>query len=235
MSNIIKKLKCIRFEKLIIYSYINKYMMPFIIGIAGGSCSGKTSVSEFIQSISPTDITIISQDSYYKGLQKGEHAQDINFDDPSSIEWDLLNDNIIKLKNGECIDEPIYDFKSHRRSEHQTRKIYPTKIIIIEGILIFYNKDLLQLLDKKIFIDVDCDVRYRRRIQRDVIERNREIQHIDHQWDTYVKPSHNKYIEDTKNYADVILRNNKQVDKINGNIKINIDILDIYIKSILYK
>ena len=207
-------------------------MKPSIIAVGGGTCSGKTSVATHIQSLDPENICIISQDAYYKGLDEGEDPKCKNFDDPNAIEWELLIENLIKLKNGESVYEPIYDFGLHKRLD-KTTLIKPTTIIIVEGILIFYKKELLNLFDKKIFIDADSDIRYRRRVNRDVKERARSIMEIDYQWDTFVKPSHNKYIEDTKNYTDIILRNNTQIEKINVEKIINFDIIDIYIKHIL--
>lgn len=206
----------------------------FIIGICGGSCSGKSSVAEYIKSISPSKISIVKQDSYY-GIEDNSNIDPstIDFDAPSSINWDLLINNIKSLKSGIDINEPIYDFKTHRQLDI-TRFVRATSVVIVEGILIFNNKHIMDLLDMKIFIDADSDVRYRRRVSRDMKERGRtNINNIDFQWDTFVKPSYNKYIKDTKKYADIILLNNSTKEKVNGECIVGLKCLDVYIRHLI--
>jgi uridine kinase len=209
-------------------------MKPFIIGVAGSTCSGKTTFACHMKSISPSKITIINQDSYYKDLLPNEDAKNKNFDDPVAIDWDLLMDNIIQLKNGKTVLEPIYDFNTHKRL-NKYNVTNPTPIIIVEGIFVLYTDKLVKLLDRKIYMDSESDVRYRRRLKRDVCERGRTDKQVDYQWDTFVKPSHNKFIEETKNNADIILRNNIQIDNIKDNNIINFDIVDVYIRHVLEK
>lgn len=209
-------------------------MTSFVLGVAGGTCTGKTTFCKNIQLIDKEKVLIINADSYYKEAKNRITLEEKNFDDPASIEWDLLSSVITKLKNGETVYGPIYDFVTHDRSS-ETIKLVPKPIIIVEGILIFYNPDLLNLFDKKIYIEVDCDVRYRRRIRRDVKERGRKESDINYQWDTFVKPAHNKYIEATKNFADIIITNNKQYENIETENIVNLDIVQIYIQHILSK
>lgn len=207
---------------------------PIIIGVAGGSCSGKTSVVNCIMDRFGDSVSIIKQDSYYNNVPSTIDPSSVNFDDPSSIEWDLLVKNLNKIKNGNEIYEPIYDFKTHKRME-ETIKIVPSGVIIIEGILIFHIEKIVEMCDYKIYINADSDVRYRRRRDRDQKDRGRSMESIDYQWDKYVKPCHNKYVEPTQKCADVTLHNDNCKQKINQDEIPGLDMLITYIKAIIMK
>lgn len=181
-----------------------------IIGIAGGTGSGKTTVvKKIINKLDTKDITIISQDSYYhktNGLSYEERCK-INFDHPRAIDFELLIEHVKTLRKGKAIEQPIYSFVSHNRSE-DTIKTHPRKVIIIEGILIFTNKELRDLIDIKFFVHADSDERLIRRIRRDIQERGRSIDEVLHRYQETLKPMHEQFIEPTKNYADIIIPNN---------------------------
>jgi len=180
---------------------------PFIIGIAGGTGSGKTSVTnKIVEKLSDSEIVVIPHDAYYKDkprLQQGE-AEQINFDHPSSLETELLIRHLGELKNGKCINQPLYNFATHRRLR-ETITVEPQKIIIVEGILIFTDKALRNLFDIKIFIDADADERIIRRIKRDIVERGRSLDSVLEQYVFTVKPMHLEFVEPSKQWADVII------------------------------
>jgi uridine kinase len=180
---------------------------PLVIGIAGGSGSGKTTVAlEILQRVGPDRIAYIQHDSYYKdltGLPPAQRAE-INFDHPNSLETELLICHVEKLKAGKSIDVPIYDFSTHSRTG-KTFKVNPRGVIIVEGILIFADLALRSLFDVKIFVDTDSDVRLIRRMQRDITERGRTAESVIKQYQSTVRPMHLEFVEPSKRYADVII------------------------------
>lgn len=187
--------------------FYNK-VFPIIIGIAGGTGSGKSTFAyNIVKSIGKDNITIISHDSYYKGMNHLtlQEREDKNFDHPDSLETSLLIDHIKALKLNKSIKIPTYDFKTHCRLLDKEKLIIPKKIIIIEGILIFSNEELLNLLDIKVFVDISADIRILRRLKRDTTERNRTIDNIINQYITTVRPMHELYVEPSKYKADFIV------------------------------
>ncbi|HPM03383.1 MAG: uridine kinase [Candidatus Cloacimonetes bacterium] len=179
---------------------------PVIIGIAGGSGSGKTTITKEINNTFENKVSILMQDNYYKNFDKlsMEERAKINFDHPNSFDINLFIEHIESLKNKIPIEMPIYDFKNHLRS-HESIMIQPTSIIIIEGILIFDNKKLRELMDIKIFVDTDADIRILRRIQRDIKERGRSLDSIIDQYLETVRPMHIEFVEPSKRHADIIV------------------------------
>lgn len=190
---------------------LSKLFYMLIIGIAGGTGSGKTTVVNQILNQLPNDgVCVISQDSYYKAtddLSYNERTK-INFDHPKSIDFDLLVQDLKSLKNGQIIDQPIYSFVTHNRTK-DTLKTHPKKVIIVEGILIFNNPDLRDLCDIKIFVHADADERLIRRLKRDTQERGRDITEVIDRYQNTLKPMHNQFIEPTKNFADMIIPNDR--------------------------
>ncbi|MGC6284212.1 MAG: uridine kinase [Polaribacter sp.] len=183
----------------------------YIIGIAGGTGSGKTTVVNTILKGLPVDeVCVISQDSYYKATDElsFEERNKINFDHPNSIDFELLIEHLKLLKAGRIIDQPVYSFVTHNRTK-DVIKIYPRKVIIIEGILIFNHKELLDLFDIKIFVHAQSDERLIRRIRRDISERGRDIDEVLNRYQSTLKPMHQQFIEPTKNFADIIIPNDR--------------------------
>ena len=182
-----------------------------IIGIAGGTGSGKTTVvNQIINQLPKGEVCVISQDSYYKAtddLSYDERAK-INFDHPRSIDFDLLVQHLTSLKEGNIIEQPIYSFITHNRTR-DTLKTHPKKVVIVEGILIFNNKELRTLFDIKIFVHADTDERLIRRVKRDITERGRDINEVLNRYQNTLKPMHQQFIEPTKNFADIIIPNDK--------------------------
>jgi uridine kinase len=180
---------------------------PLVIGIAGGSGSGKTTVSHAIlERVGRERIAYLPHDAYYKDLSllSPEKRMEVNFDHPNSLESELMTEHIKKLKRWESIELPIYDFKSHvRTSEHRT--ISPRGVILVEGILIFGEKSLRDLFDVKIFVDTDNDLRFIRRLKRDIEERGRSTESVINQYLNTVRPMHLEFVEPSKRYADVII------------------------------
>jgi len=182
-------------------------MHPLIIGIAGGTGSGKTSVTNrILESLDKDEVTVIAHDSYYRdiGFYKGLSPEAINFDHPSSLETPLLVEHLRSLRKGVSVEQPIYNFTTHKRMK-ETAALRPTPIVIIEGILIFVNKELRELMDIKIFIDADADERLMRRIKRDILERGRSIDSVMSQYVRTVKPMHLEFVEPSKHWADIII------------------------------
>lgn len=182
-----------------------------IIGIAGGTGSGKTTVvNQIINELPEKDVTVISQDSYYKATDKLSYEQrtKINFDHPRAIDFKLLAKHIETLKKGEPIDQPVYSFAAHNRTK-DTTKTHPSKVLIIEGILIFSKRKLRDLLDIKVFVHADSDERLIRRLKRDIQDRGRDMQEVLERYQETLKPMHDQFIEPMKEYADIIIPNNK--------------------------
>ncbi len=180
--------------------------MAVIIGIAGGTGSGKTTLTNQLKKQFSEKVSIVYHDNYYKRNDNLslEERKKINYDSPSAFDTDMLVNDLKKLKNGETIYCPVYDYTIHNRTD-ETRKIEPADVIIVEGILVFQSKALRELMDIKIFVDTDADERIIRRILRDAGERGRSLDSIVTQYRTTVKPMHEKYIEPSKKYADIIV------------------------------
>lgn len=182
-----------------------------IIGIAGGTGSGKTTVVNQIMHQLPADeVAIISQDNYYRQTDhlSYEERTKINFDHPNSIDFELLVEHLEALKRGEIIEQPVYSFVTHNRTK-DTIKTHPRKVMIVEGILVFTNKELRKLFDIKIFVHADSDERLIRRIRRDIIERGRDVEEVLERYQKTLKPMHEQFIEPTKAYADIIIPNDR--------------------------
>ena len=176
-----------------------------LIGIAGGTGSGKTTLAEKIHQAFP-ESALISQDAYYQNrldLSFEERGR-LNFDHPDSLEFSLLRDHLIDLKNGIAIEQPLYSFHTHLR-EKETRHVEPTNIILVEGILLLAAPEVRELFDIKIFVDTDDDIRVIRRIERDIKERSRDFNGVKEQYLTTVKPMHDAFVEPSKRYADLIV------------------------------
>ncbi len=180
---------------------------PLVIGIAGGSGSGKTTVANIIlERVGRHRIAYLPHDAYYRDLTGLPTAQrdQVNFDHPNSLESELLAKHIIQLKNWEIIQLPTYDF-SHDRRTGDTIPIKPQRVILVEGILIFSEKKLRDLFDVKIFVDTDADLRFIRRLSRDISERGRTTENVVKQYLSSVRPMHLEFVEPSKRYADVII------------------------------
>ena len=177
-----------------------------VIGIAGGSGSGKTTLlNKIIEAFGPA-IKVISHDNYYKRHDELTYEErcKLNYDEPAALETDLMVRQLEQLREGQEILCPVYDFTVHNRSD-ETICIRPEKVIIVEGILIFENKELRDLMDIKIFVDADADIRICRRIKRDVNKRGRSLESVITQYQDTVKPMHEKYVEPSKKYADIVV------------------------------
>jgi uridine kinase len=201
-----------------------------IIGIAGGSGSGKSTVVKQIMKKLPKDsVAVIAQDSYYKdnGHLSAEERARKNFDHPTSIEFSLLNKHVDMLREGKTIDMPIYSYLTCARAK-ETIPVEPKEVVIIEGILILTNPKMRERLDIKIFVDADADDRLMRIIRRDIEERGRSFQQVLEHYEKYVKPMHQQFIEPTKRYADIIVPQG-------GTNHVAIDILTSKIKLSLHK
>ncbi|MFV0520866.1 MAG: uridine kinase [Mangrovibacterium sp.] len=199
-----------------------------IIGIAGGTGSGKTTVvKKIVESFSEREVTVLSQDSYYKdsGHLSMEERKLLNFDHPDAIEFLLLREHIEQLKSGLSIEEPNYSYITCTRSD-DTTTVYPRPVIIVEGIMMLYSKAIRNLLDIKVFVDCESDLRLSRVIRRDVIERGRNTEESLQKYEATVRPSHIQFIEPTKQFADIIVPEG-------GNNAVAIDILTNFIRQIL--
>ncbi len=184
----------------------------FIIGIAGGTGSGKTTVvNKIMQQLDSDDVGVIYQDSYYKDLSHLpiEERANYNFDHPRALDFDLLYDHLIRLKRGEVIEQPVYSFIHHNRTQ-DTVLTHPKKVMIVEGILVFTDKKLRDLFDLKIYVHADSDERLIRRIRRDILERGRTLESVLTKYQTVVKPMHEQFVEPTKTYADIIIPNDRR-------------------------
>ena len=182
-----------------------------LIGITGGTGCGKTTVvNQIVQEIPTGEVSVISQDAYNRDLSHltFEERTKVNFDHPKSLDFDLLREHLSLLKQGKTIMQPTYSFVEHTRTP-QVIPIAPCKVIIVEGILIFSHPDLRDLFDIKIFVHADSDERLIRRIKRDTTERGRDIQEVLNRYQTTLKPMHQQFIEPPKEYADIIIPNNR--------------------------
>ena len=198
-----------------------------IVGIAGGTASGKTTIVRKIKENFGDDIVVINHDSYYKAHNdlSYEDRSKLNYDHPDSFDTQMMIEDVKKLKNNEEVDIPVYDFSIHNRAD-ATVHITPKNVIILEGILVLENKELRDLMDIKVFVDTDADERLMRRIRRDMVERARSIESILNQYADTVKPMHEQFIEPSKKYADIIIPRG-------GENLTGISILQQHIKSML--
>ena len=195
-----------------------------VIGIAGGTGSGKTTLMKNLIEAFQDDVTILSHDNYYKRHDELTYEQrcGLNYDEPAALETDLMAYHLDQLRRGIAIDCPVYDFTQHNRSQ-ETIRIEPRKVIIVEGILIFENQPLRDLMDIRIFVDTDADVRLCRRIKRDVNKRGRSLESVLQQYQETVKPMHEMYVEPSKKFANIIVpeggKNFVALDMIRGRIQ----------------
>lgn len=183
---------------------------PMLIGIAGGTGSGKSTFADRLLSLFPNEITVISYDNYYKPQDHLEFEERIktNYDCPDALDTDLLVKHLRELQKGEAVDVPNYDFKMHTRKAEMSHLV-PSPIIIVDGILTFHDERLREMFDIKIYTDADADERILRRLRRDVNERGRDIDGVISQYLGTVKPMHGIYVEPTKKYADIIINGGK--------------------------
>jgi uridine kinase len=196
-----------------------------IIGICGGTGSGKTTIANAIlQTVSACEVVFIQQDLYYRNLKDMplDYRNAANFDHPDAIDNELLANHLKKLKAGEPVELPIYDFRTHARLP-ATTPIEPKRIVIVEGILIFAEPRLLEQMDIKVFVDTPDDIRFIRRLKRDIAERGRTLDSVIEQYIATVRPMHNQFVEPSKRYADVIIpeggHNLVSIDLISGKIR----------------
>lgn len=198
-----------------------------IVGIAGGSASGKTTIVNNIKELFQNDIELISHDNYYLSNDDKtmEERVKLNYDHPSSFDTDKMIEDVKKLKAGEIIYRPVYDYTQHTRAE-EVVEVHPKKVIILEGILILEDPKLRDLMDIKVFVDTDADERLMRRILRDTQERGRTVESVLNQYVTTVKPMHEQFVEPSKKYADIIIPRG-------GENKIGIHILQEHLKLML--
>jgi uridine kinase len=215
----------VRAVKLAIGNRKSAMVINLIIGISGGTGSGKTTVANrILETVSAKDVVFIQQDSYYRNLKDLplDYRQLANFDHPDAIDNDLLVHHIKKLKAGEPVELPIYDFRTHTRL-NDTLRIEPKPIVIVEGILIFSDPRLLEQMDVKVFVDTPDDVRFIRRLKRDLAERGRTVDSVIEQYLATVRPMHMQFVEPSKRYADVIIpeggHNLVSIDLISGKIR----------------
>lgn len=199
-----------------------------VIGIAGGSGSGKTTLMKRLMDRFGEEVTVLSHDNYYKrhdDLPYEERCK-LNYDEPEAFDTSLMVYQLDCLRHGQAIDCPVYDFAVHNRSS-KTIHIQPRRVIIVEGILIFENPDLRELMDIKIFVDTDADIRLCRRIKRDVNKRGRTLESVLEQYQNTVKPMHEKYVEPSKKYANLVVleggKNLVALDMIMGRIQRHLD------------
>mgnify|MGYP001115230674 FL=1 len=182
-------------------------MKPLIIGVAGGTGSGKTTVaSRILDRVGAEHITYIAHDAYYRDLShlpERLRAQ-VNFDHPDALETELLVEHLKRLRDEEPVEIPIYDFTTHTRTD-RTQRVEVASVVIVEGILVFVEPDLRNLFDVKIYIDTDADVRFIRRLRRDIEERGRSVESVCEQYLSTVRPMHLEFVEPSKRYADVII------------------------------
>src|SRR5918997_3994075 len=196
-----------------------------IIGICGGTGSGKTTVANrILESVSASEVAFIQQDSYYRNLKDLplDYKQAVNFDHPDALDNDLLVHHVRRLRAGESVELPLYDFKTHSRL-NDTILIEPKPIVIVEGILIFADPRLLEQMDIKVFVDTPDDIRFIRRLRRDIAERGRTVESVIEQYVETVRPMHMQFVEPSKRHADVIIpeggHNLVSIDLLSGKIR----------------
>ena len=199
--------------------------MSLIIGICGGTGSGKTTVANrILESVSASEVVFIQQDSYYRNLTDLplDYRHIANFDHPDALDNDLLVNHVRRLKAGEAVELPLYDFKTHTRM-NETRHVEPKPIVIVEGILIYADPRLLEQMDIKVFVDTPDDIRFIRRLRRDLAERGRTIESVIEQYIATVRPMHMQFVEPSKRHADVIIpeggHNLVSIDLLSGKIR----------------
>ena len=177
-----------------------------VIGIAGGSGSGKTTLTTRLAEQFPEEVTVIRHDDYYKHYEDLtlEERKLLNYDHPNAFDTELLIRHLMELKQGRPVECPVYDYAVYNRSG-RTRTIQPRQVVIVEGILIFENRSLCDLMDIRVFVDTDADIRIIRRIQRDVVERGRSLESVIGQYINTVKPMHEQYVEPSRKYADIVV------------------------------
>ena len=199
-----------------------------IIGIAGGTGSGKTTVvRKIIESLPEGSVTVVSQDSYYKDSSHlpWDERRAQNFDEPRAFDWPLLFEQLNMLREGKSIEEPVYDYTTCRRLK-ETKHIEPRSVIILEGIMALVDPSIRAILDMKVFVDADSDERLIRVLRRDVVERGRTVEDLIDRYQRIIKPMHNLHIEPTKAYADIIV-------PLGGSNSVAIDVLRQYIKRLI--
>ncbi len=180
---------------------------PFLLGVAGGTGSGKTTVARrILDAVGETRVALLEMDSYYRDVDWSGDADLLqhNFDHPSAVDHELFRQHLAALRAGRPVEVPIYDFVRHRRTE-RTRCVQPEAVVIVEGILILVEPSLRELLDFKIYVDTDADVRLIRRLRRDLAERGRDVEDVLRQYEASVRPMHLEFVEPSKRWADVIL------------------------------
>lgn len=199
-----------------------------VIGIAGGTGSGKTTITRKLIGHFGSDVTVLYHDNYYKAHHElsYEERTKLNYDHPDAFDTDLMVRDLAALKNGEPIECPIYDYTIHDRTNN-TLTIRPSRVIVVEGILIFQSKELRDLMDIRLFVDTDADVRILRRIQRDVKERGRSLDSVINQYLNTVKPMHEAFVEPSKKFADVIIpeggQNQVALDMVINRVQAHLD------------
>ncbi|MEY8370430.1 uridine kinase [Aerococcaceae bacterium 50-4] len=201
---------------------------PIIIGVTGGTGSGKTTVTrKIIEEFGDVSLAYIPQDAYYKDQSHLTMDERVltNYDHPLAFDNDLLSEHIRQLLDGQGVQMPVYDFTQHNRAE-ETIRVEPKEVIIVEGILIFSDKELRDLMDIKVFVDTDDDIRIIRRIKRDMAERGRSLDSIIEMYTSIVKPMHEQFIEPTKKFADIIIPEG-------GSNNVAIDLMTTKIRSII--
>ncbi|GMI93972.1 uridine kinase/uracil phosphoribosyltransferase 1, uridine/cytidine kinase 1, URIDINE KINASE-LIKE 1 [Hibiscus trionum] len=190
------------------FSDVKAPNQPFVIGVSGGTASGKTTVCDMIiQQLHDHRVVLVNQDSFYRGLTAEELkcVHKYNFDHPDAFDTEQLLDCVLTLKSGQSVQVPIYDFKHHQRSSDSFRQVNASDVIILEGILVFHDQRVRNLMNMKIFVDTDADVRLSRRIRRDTVERGRDVSSVLEQYAKFVKPAFDDFILPSKKYADVII------------------------------
>ncbi len=202
-------------------------MRRILLGIAGGTGSGKTTVARRIeQEMGTEDVTIIPQDAYYKDRSDldFEERKKLNYDHPDAFDNELLKQHLLDLRDGKPIDMPIYDYVLHLRKK-ETIRVVPGRIVILEGILSLYDPEIRELMDIKIYVDTPDDIRFIRRLKRDIRERGRDMDSVIEQYLTTVRPMHLEFVEQTKKYADIIIPEGGY-----NNVAINLVVLSLYQK-----
>ncbi|MFB6250906.1 MAG: uridine kinase [Halobellus sp.] len=199
----------------------------FVIGIAGGTGAGKTTVARLVTEGVGNAVTRIPLDNYYEDLSHlaFEEREQVNYDHPSAFEWELLRTQLSTLLEGQPIEMPVYDFERHNRSD-RPECVEPTDVIVLEGILALYDEEVNEMMDLRLYVETDADVRILRRIQRDVIERGRDLEGVIEQYLSTVKPMHEQFVEPTKKHADLIVpegANNVAVSLLEEKIRAEIE------------